>query len=79
MLATIKDYLLTVLVRAIIGYGFLTMIALVIFVGYVVFTDWTIAVDFVDRIANCTHASTWPPARINTWPVEKVKNILGAL
>ena len=27
----------------------------------------------------CQHAYTWPPVRINTWPVEKVKNILGVL
>ena len=27
----------------------------------------------------CSHASTWPPIRINTWPVEKVKNILALL
>ncbi|KIM03364.1 MAG: hypothetical protein KU29_12115 [Sulfurovum sp. FS06-10] len=25
---------------------------------------------------SCSHACTWPPVRINTWPVEKVKNIL---
>jgi len=27
-------------------------------------------------ISFCSHACTWPPVRINTWPVEKVKNIL---
>jgi diguanylate cyclase (GGDEF)-like protein len=34
-----------------------------------------------NRVAcyDCSHASTWPPIRINTWPVEKVKNILALL
>ncbi|MDY0122217.1 MAG: hypothetical protein RBR54_09760 [Sulfurimonas sp.] len=31
------------------------------------------------ELNECTHAYTWPPARINTWPVEKVKNILALL
>jgi hypothetical protein len=26
-----------------------------------------------------THAYTWPPLRINTWPVKKVKDILASL
>jgi len=32
-----------------------------------------------DNVQHCSHASTWPPVRINTWPAWKVKNILGAL
>lgn len=79
MLATIIDYLLTVLVRAIIGYGFLIMIALVIFVGYVVFTDWTIAVDFVDRIANNDFAkiTIWLPLFFSLFKADSEGNAKG--
>jgi len=47
MMATIKDYLLTVLVRAIIGYMFFMFFMFVIFIGYIVIADWGSAVNFI--------------------------------
>ena len=79
MLETIKNYFLNVLVRAIIGYVFLTMTALVIFVGYVVFTDWTIAVNFVDRIANNDFAkiTIWLPLFFSLFKQDSKGNAKG--
>jgi hypothetical protein len=51
MLATIKDYLLTVLVRAIIGYVLLAFFAVVAFVIYAVAYGWSDAIALASRIA----------------------------
>ena len=63
MLETIKNYFLNVLVRAIIGYVFLTMTALVIFVGYVLITDWATMVNFAIDLTNNDFAKVvvWLP------------------
>ncbi|AII15603.1 hypothetical protein CIG1485E_a0078 (plasmid) [Campylobacter iguaniorum] len=52
MIATIKDYLLTVLVRAIIGYVLFLFFLLVIFVGYIVISDWASAVNFITGLTD---------------------------
>ena len=44
---TIKDYLLTVLIKIIIGYVLFMFFLLVIFVGYIVVSDWESAVKFM--------------------------------
>lgn len=51
MLATIKDYLLTVLVRMIMGYVLLVFFTIVAFVIYVVAYGWEDAVALATRIA----------------------------
>lgn len=49
---TIKDYFLTVFVRAIIGYVLFLFFLLVIFVGYIVIADLTSAVNFITRLTD---------------------------
>lgn len=51
MLAIIKDYLLTVLIRIIIGYILLVFFAVVAFVIYTVAFGWSEAVAEVTKIA----------------------------
>lgn len=48
----IKDYFLTVFVRAIIGYVLFLFFLLVIFVGYIVIADLTSAVNFITRLTD---------------------------
>lgn len=48
----IKDYFLTVFVRAIIGYVLFLFFLLVIFVGYIVIVDLTSAVNFITRLTD---------------------------
>lgn len=51
MIQTIKDYLLTVLVRAIIGYIFFVLILIVIFIAYIIIVDLTSAIKFFTEFA----------------------------
>ena len=48
----IKDYFLTVFVRAIIGYVLFLFFLLVIFVGYIVIADLTSAFNFITRLTD---------------------------
>ena len=48
----IKDYFLTVFVRAIISYVLFLFFLLVIFVGYIVIADLTSAVNFITRLTD---------------------------
>ncbi|MDD2791405.1 MAG: N-formylglutamate amidohydrolase [Sulfurimonas sp.] len=43
------------------------------------FKSYDIAINEPYSGSLCSHACTWPPVRMNTWPVEKVKNILALL
>ncbi|MBD3795460.1 MAG: hypothetical protein IE881_05940 [Epsilonproteobacteria bacterium] len=63
MIATIKDYLLIVLVRAIMGYMFFMFFLFVIFVGYIVISDWASAVNFITGLTNNSFAKivVWLP------------------
>lgn len=63
MIATIKDYFLNVLVRAIINYVSFAFIMLVILVGYVLITDWATMVNFAIDLTNNDFAKVvvWLP------------------
>ncbi|MGE4456855.1 MAG: hypothetical protein AB7E13_07950 [Arcobacteraceae bacterium] len=52
MLGVIKDYLLTVLVRMIIGYIIFLSIATIAFLGYALIFNWSDAVAFTSRLAS---------------------------
>lgn len=51
MMATIKDYLLTVLVRMIIGYVLLVFFAIIMFMAYALVYGWGSAISLASRIA----------------------------
>lgn len=52
MLGVIKNYLLTVLVRMIIGYIIFLSIATIAFLGYALVFDWSNAVVLASRLAS---------------------------
>lgn len=51
MIATIKDYLLTVLVKMIIGYVLLVFFAIIVFIAYALVYGWGSAIALASRIA----------------------------
>ena len=74
---TIKDYLLTVLVRAIIGYVLFLFFLLVIFVGYIVISDWASAVNFITGLTDDGFAKivVWLPLVFSLFKADvKVSN-----
>ena len=79
MIATIKDYLLTVLVRAIIGYMFFMFFLLVIFVGYIVISDWASAVNFITRLTDNGFAKivVWLPLVLSLFKADSKGNAKG--
>jgi hypothetical protein len=52
MLGVIKDYLLTVLVRMIIGYIIFLSISTIAFLGYALIFNWSDAVVLASRLAS---------------------------
>lgn len=52
MLGVIKDYLLTVLIRMIVGYIIFLSIATIAFFGYALIFDWSDAVALASRLAS---------------------------
>ncbi len=79
MIATIKDYLLTVLVRAIMGYMFFMFFLLVIFVGYIVISDWASAVNFITGLTNNGFAKivVWLPLVFSLFKADSEGNAKG--
>ena len=76
-MTTIKDYLLTVLVRAIIGYVLFLFFLLVIFVGYIVISDWASAVNFITSLTDDGFAKivVWLPLVFSLFKADvKVSN-----
>ncbi|MDX1808934.1 MAG: hypothetical protein R3331_05305 [Sulfurospirillaceae bacterium] len=52
MMTLIKNYLLLVLIKAILNYILLALIVLVVFGGYALITDWASMIKFATEIRN---------------------------